>query len=170
VAARAPLRRRDPLIALVVVVISVIPWRLWLARHGIHGDVAFADGLSPHYLAERADRAAMALRELARVAVGADWLLILPAAMLVTAMAWVTGPLRPLAWFHLTAALGFFAALVWVYTVSRNDIDWYLGTSASRTITALVFMGMSAIVHMSEPGGPMAHTRHAAHAEIGSDA
>jgi hypothetical protein len=57
--------------------------------------------------------------------------------------------MRPLALFHLWAGLGFFAALIWTYTVSHNEIAWYLGTSGSRTVTGLLVIATSAIVHLA---------------------
>jgi hypothetical protein len=57
--------------------------------------------------------------------------------------------LRPLAAFHAIAGLAFFAVLVWIYWISTSNIHWYLSTSGSRTTTALVFIGASAVVHLS---------------------
>jgi len=156
--ARTPLRRSHALIAAALVLATVLPWRLWLARHGIHGDVAFSDGIDPGYVVDRLERAGLAVSGLARDGFGSDWPLILPVALLLTAIGAFARGTRTLALFHLAAGLGFFAVLVWVYTVSRNDINWYLGTSAPRTVTAVILIEMSAIVHLAG-GEPVAGAR-----------
>jgi hypothetical protein len=159
-AARTPLRRRWPLLALGLVIATALPWRLWLAHHGIHGDVPFAEGVAPRYLADHASRAGLAVHRLFREAFGANWPLILPAALALTLTAVLSRRTRPLALFHLGAGIGFFGALVWVYWISHNEIAWYLGTSAPRTVTALALIGISAVVHLAEPPGRTApHAR-----------
>jgi hypothetical protein len=137
-----------------------LPWRIWVARHGIHGDVPFLDGLSPSYLADRVERASLAAGRLAGNAVGEDWPVIVPAAIVLAGVGVATRQLRPLAAFHAIAGLAFFAVLVWIYWISTSDIHWYLSTSGSRTVTTLVFIGASAVVHLS--AGPSGETAVAA--------
>jgi hypothetical protein len=146
--ARPPLRRRDALLALVAVAVALLPWRLWLGRHGIRGDVAFGNGLSPSYLAHHTGRAWLAVRRLGHDAFGPDWPLIMPAALVTAAVAVLSRQGRRLALFHLGVGAGFFVALVWVYWISQNEIGWYL-TSAPRTVTGLVLIGSSAIVQLA---------------------
>jgi hypothetical protein len=152
--ANLPTRRRHALIALALVGVSVLPWRIWVARHGIHGDVPFLDGLSPSYLADRTGRASLAAGRLARTAVGKDWPVIVPAAIILAGAGVASRQLRPLAAFHAIAGLAFFAVLVWIYWISTSNIHWYLSTSGSRTTTALVFIGASAVVHLSAKPSP----------------
>jgi hypothetical protein len=141
-------RSREPLLALACVAVAVLPWHIWTARHGLHGDVPFSDGLSPSYLADRTARAGAATSSLVRQAFGPNWPLVLPTGIALALAAVAVRRLRALAVLHLLAGIGFFAVLVWIYWVSHNPIGWYLATSANRTVTVLAFIAMSAVVNL----------------------
>jgi hypothetical protein len=148
-----PAPRRHVVAALALTLAAVLPWRLWLARHGLHGDLPLVQGLDPSYLAGRAGRAPLAVRVLWRDLTGPDWPLIVPVALVLIALGWRGKETQPLAQFHLLALSAFFAALVWIYWISASDIHWHLGTSAARTVTGLAFLAVSAVVHLSGGSG-----------------
>jgi hypothetical protein len=56
--------------------------------------------------------------------------------------------LRRLAAFYLGCGLLTFAALVWAYWFSAEDLGWHLDTSAVRTIVAVVAVGATATLHL----------------------
>jgi hypothetical protein len=128
---------------------SAAPWLIWLAAHHIGGDVPIGKGLDPGYVIARAWRAWPSIRALYQNAITSQWTLILPVGFLITLAGMLYQPTRKAACFYAIAAALVFLSLVWVYVISANSLNWYLRTSASRTVDDFMFIAVGAIVHLA---------------------
>lgn len=137
-------------VAVGLVVITVLPWRIWLSAHNIKGDLPISEGLNPGYLFDRVDRVWPAIRvTAAQLANQGRWLYLLPLAAAAVAASLVSGIGRRAAAFYLVSFVLVWAGFIWSYWISPHPIGWHLSTSASRVISALVFIGVVAAVHLS---------------------
>jgi len=147
--ALGPGRRRQAALAALFVAVSVAIWRAWVVRHGIHGDVPFSRGLHPGYLADHGSRGRSAVTTLGSDAFSSQWTLILPAGIVAVCAGLSARTTRTVALFHALVGVGYFAALVWIYWISGNSLEWYLSSSGGRTVTPLAFVAISAVAHLS---------------------
>jgi hypothetical protein len=129
-------RRRLPLVA-VAVALVVLPWRVFLAVHGIsNGDFRVTNLVSASYLSDHADRALPAVGGLAHASL-LDWEALPILALLSVVVALVRG-LRRRGAFVLTWAGMSFAALAAIYVISRLPIHVHIEQSAARIVASLV--------------------------------
>ncbi len=108
VAATALARRRSDLRLLALgagaFVLAILPWRIWLVAHGVHGDIPVLKGLEPWYLAGRADRVLPSLRSLyAQLIDQTSWLWVIPLGLVVTAFCLAVERMRAIAAFYLAS-------------------------------------------------------------------
>ena len=145
-AAIASTTRKDRLalvaICGLVLGLAVLPWRIWLASHGIHNsDFAFSRLFDFNFLETRSGRlgpaAVRLLHEL--VAPGSRSLLI---AFAVSGfLAALATRERRISLFLALWSVGAFAALVAAYWISRWPLQSHLDTSADRVVTSIAFVG-----------------------------
>lgn len=72
--------------------------------------------------------------------------LVLPAAIALIIVRWRS--LRPVAAFYLAVGVLYFLALVWAYWTTPLDLNFLIGTSASRIHVGVVMLAMAAILHL----------------------
>jgi hypothetical protein len=133
--------------------LGVLPWRIWIAAEGIHGDVPVLKGLNPSFLADQIDRLwpsakAMYLQMIDQV----SWLYVIPlGAALILVSLFIAGR-RSVAVFYLATGLLAFAAVVWVYWITPTvPLDFYLGTSAYRVVGVLAAVALAALLQLATP-------------------
>lgn len=132
------------------VVVALLPWRIWLAAHGIEGDMPVAKGLNPGYLLDRIDRVGPAIAAInGQFADPERWLFILPLATLVVVASLVSGVGRRVAAFYLGCFLLVWAAFVWSYWISPHDLEWHLATSVDRVVSIPMLVCLAAVLHLS---------------------
>lgn len=138
-------------IAAAAVVVAILPWRIWVAAHGIEGDLPVSKTLTdPGYMLDRTDRIWPAFSAIARALADQEqWLYLLPLAALVVAGSLVSGIGRRVAGFYLAAFGLAWAGLVWSYWISPNPLDWHLSTSVNRVVAVLMLICLAALVHLS---------------------
>jgi hypothetical protein len=136
-------RRALPAVALLAAPLVVLPWRLWLSRHGLpttSPDYHVTDLLRPGYLADRTWRLRGALSVADHVPFGerrtAALVWIAAAALVVAAVR------RPL----IVAAVGAWLALasfglLCIYWIGTLDLDFYLASSIGRVGTTVIIVG-----------------------------
>lgn len=134
-----------------LVVVAVLPWRIWTAAHGIEGDLPVSTSFTdPTYLLDRSDRVLPAFRAIAgELADQGRWLHLLPLAALVVTASLVSGLGRRVAAFYAGSFALVWAGLVWSYWISPNPLDWHLGTSVNRVISVLMLICLAALIHLS---------------------
>jgi hypothetical protein len=133
---------------------GVLPWRIWVAAVGIHGDVPVLKGLNPSFLADQIDRLWPSVKAMYLQMIDqASWLYIIPlGAALILVSLLVVGR-RSLAAFYLATGLLAFAAIVWVYWITPTvPLDFYLATSAYRVVGVLAAIALAALLQLAPPG------------------
>lgn len=145
------LRLRGLLLACGGVLVAVLPWRVWTAAHGIKTDLPVSKGLTdPGYMLDRIDRVWPSIRALGHeMADQSRWLYLLPLATLVVVAALVSGTGRRVAAFYMASFAVVSAGFIWSYWLSPYPIEWHLENSAGRVISALMFICIAAVVHVS---------------------
>jgi hypothetical protein len=159
----ALLARRRPLLPVVlgvVAVLAVLPWKLWLSAHDLPQTTEFyyRDLLDPGFLGGRLDRLATALAEEPTYLLSPDqWLLAVPIALVAALLvaSWRRG-LAPLTAGVVVAGFVGQAAVWWI---GRPPIDWFIETSAQRTLASLAVFSaamvpllLSEAFHEPSPG------------------
>ncbi len=133
---------------------GVLPWRIWVAAEGIHGDVPVLKGLNPSFLADQIDRLwpsvkAMYLQMIDQV----NWLYIIPLGAAIILVSLFVAGRRSLAVFYLATGALAFAAVVWVYWITPTvPLDFYLATSAYRVVGVLAAIALAALLQLMAPG------------------
>ena len=132
------------------VIIALLPWRIWLAAHGIEGDMPVAKGLNPGYLLDRVDRLGPTIAAInGQFADQEGWLFLLPLAALVVVVSLVSGFGRRVAVFYLGCFLLAWSLFVWSYWISPHDLEWHLASSVDRVVSIPMLICLAAVVHLS---------------------
>ena len=161
------LRVRHLLLASGAVVLASMPWRIWVAAHGIKGDLQFPNALEPGYLLDRFGRVQPTLEALShQLAAQGSWVYMLPLAFLVIVACLWSGVCRKVAVFYLASFVLVCVVYIWVYWSSLFEINWYLRFSAERVVDGLVFICAMAVLHLS---GILAAHRAPSQAEASPD-
>jgi hypothetical protein len=140
--------------AAAFVAFAVVPWQIWMAVHHItNKDVpGLGTTLDIGYLSDRTDRLNLAVQRLFNIFGNQGvYLWIAPAflALAVAAIVAGRGRMRSIAAFYLSAAVLFFAALLWVFWTGVLDIQFHLDTAADRTSTTYMFIGLIGLAHLA---------------------
>jgi hypothetical protein len=147
VAAAALSRRwRAVGIAALAVLAAELPWRIWVAAHGLHSqDFQLTNALDPGYLSRHTDRLGPAVHELwNQLGSLHDWGYLLPltAIGMLAALALRRFALAAFAatWLALS-----FGGLLLVYWIAETPLDEQLFNTANRTIMSLVVGGAALV-------------------------
>jgi hypothetical protein len=141
-AAAALLARRPrplaPLGLAAVAALAVVPWKLWLSANELPQTTEFyyRDLFDFDFLSDRLDRLSTALAEEPSYLLSPEqWLLAVPLALVAAALVLPRRPGLALLTAGVVVA-GFFgqAAIWWI---GRPPIDWFIETSANRTLASL---------------------------------
>jgi hypothetical protein len=151
-----PVLRREPrrLAALWVTTagafLTLAPWLVWRAVHGVEGRVALGDAVDPVFLADRAGRAGEAVEALARhLADPTEWLLLVPLAAALSIAAGVRARNAMLLSPALVLATAF-AFWTWAFWADRDEIGYLLSTSSYRVVDAMVLTAGLAVPALAE--------------------
>ncbi|MGI9099464.1 MAG: hypothetical protein ACR2H2_13415 [Solirubrobacteraceae bacterium] len=150
-------RRREVLLTGVagaaVLVVAVIPWRVWLAANDLHGDLAVGQSVDPAFLASRLDRLGPSLEALhGQLITRGPLASLVPLALALAALAWRSRRLRPLAGFYVAVGALYFASLAWAYWISPLPLQFHLETSVARVAVGVMFLGLAAVLHLGGTG------------------
>jgi hypothetical protein len=134
-------------------VAGILPWRLWIAAHGIHGDIRLRKGLDPSYLAAHADRVWPSVESLyAQLIEETSWLYIVPFGAAIALVCLFVRQRRSLATFYLVTGLLAFAALVWIYWISPTvPLDYFLATSSYRVVSVVTAIAFATLLQLVPP-------------------
>jgi 4-amino-4-deoxy-L-arabinose transferase-like glycosyltransferase len=137
-----------------VVLLAILPWRLWLAANHIQGDHSLGKTFDPAYLVDHFKRVWPSLKALeAQITsqMGTSTLIVIA---LVLAVVRLRGRDRsPLSGFYLAVGLLYFLSLLAAYWTSPFDesgLPFYIETSVFRIVPGgLGFICVGAILHLS---------------------
>ena len=127
--------------ALGAVFVILLPWRIFTAAHHLStGGIQLSGVFRPSLLAAHAGRVGPSAHALVGQIGLTRWGLLVPLIAIGLLAALVSGRAL-LASFATVWLLLSFAGLVTVYWISSLPLNWYLGTSAYRTVATLVIGG-----------------------------
>ncbi len=138
-----------------VVLIAILPWRLWLAVNHISGDHSLGETLNPAYLLDHFNRVWPSLKALESQITNQQSTSTLIVIALALALVSLRGRSRhPLAPFYLGVGLLYFLSLLAAYWTSpfsgESGLAFYIQTSVFRIVPGgLGFICVAAILHLS---------------------
>ena len=145
-----------------ITVASVLPWVVWRGANG-HEDAhspGLSNALSPSYLADRTDRLDRTVGLLfPEFSTQGNWLWVVPTFLALAIVCLLTGAVRRVAAFYLGAATVMLMGLIWVYWSGTIEINSWLYTSISRTVTGMILVAAAGSAHLAtrlatQPPGP----------------
>jgi hypothetical protein len=151
VAGRRRAARDLAVAAALLVIVAVLPWRLWVATHHVQTQEPLSRIVNPAYLVDNIGRVgptvhafSMQLGMTNQVTVFVSLALAMIAACL-----WERRR-RMLAVFYLAALGGYFVALVWSEWIDTiTPFAPLLHVTASRLVLPLAFIAVAAVLHLS---------------------
>lgn len=132
------------------VVLSVLPWRIWIAANDVHGLVSISDGLSPKYLWEHKDRIKPSLNAFLNQLIALGVWTYVPALAIVLGLAClIIGVGRRVAVFYSVAVALTLGGIIWGYVVAPTVLGPHLELSADRLVDGFVLICMAAVLHLT---------------------
>jgi hypothetical protein len=136
--------------------LMVLPWRIWTQAHDISSHLPVGKGLTPGYLADRADRVWPSMSAFEdQLSDASRWSYLVPIAIAVVAFSLYASfrsraPANTgrVALFYLLTGIGCFLLITWAFTITTDPLDWQIGTSASRVVSGVVLVSVAAIFQL----------------------
>lgn len=131
--------------------LAVLPWQLWSAIHGVASDpdLPLSKAFDLSYLLSRTGRIWQSLAATqTQLASQATWSYIVPVGLSAVIACVALRVARRPALFYLCTATLVLAVYLWVYWASPLNLSWYLATSNFRIIDVVIFIALSAILHL----------------------
>ena len=121
-------------------VLGVLPWRIWMAVHGVSNQASFGRISNSSFLLGHLQRIPEVAGYLAfKIIDPRAWIVLVPLALVVTAVA-ARGLDRVERRFAVGVVAVAFLGLVYAYWSTPLDLHYQLTTSARRTVTGIVFL------------------------------
>jgi hypothetical protein len=138
--------------AAAVAAAGTVPWIAWRSAHGLGNDDVppLSRSLDWGYLTGRLDRLSSAVGKLAaQLANQGVWIWLVPCFLALAIVCFYTRTARREAGFYLAVGAAVLASLVWAYWTGDNlgVLEW-LGFSAPRVITSVVFVSGIGAIHL----------------------
>ena len=134
----AIVRTRSALLTAAAVALILLPWRIFVAAHGLENpEYSFDDALNPAYLSDHSDRVRPAFWGVWHQVWSSGWGWLVPLALVAFAGALIARRWRLTA-FAAAWALLSFGGIVLVFWISVVPIELTLKWAAYRTVASLV--------------------------------
>ena len=132
-------RRRALALAVGADILLLLPWRIFMAVHGLHNkDHSLADSFDLHHVRGRLGVAPIAFRTLAgQMLDPLQWGLLVPLFAALLVVAFVLGR-HALAVYGAVWGLLSWLGLSWIYVISHYEYSVYLDSSKARVVASLV--------------------------------
>jgi hypothetical protein len=138
-------RLRPHAAAAAATIACQLPWRIWVAAHGIHTqDFRLSNAADPSYLAHTTDRVGTSAGELAAQLADGHWGLLVPLAAAGLVAALLARRVALAAFAAGFFALGF-AGLLVVYWIATLPLGDHLFNTSNRTVDSLVIGAVSLV-------------------------
>lgn len=154
--ARRPAMIRDLLVgAAAVVIVAILPWRLWLSAHHIAGDHSLGATFDPSYLIDHFNRVWPSLQALESQMTNLSNTSVFIVVGLALVLLTLRGRARnPLSGFYLLTGVLYFLGLLAAYWTSpfgyNGLLSFYIPTSVTRIVPGgLAFIALAAVLHLS---------------------
>ena len=131
-------RTRASLLTALAVVLILLPWRIFVAAHGLtNPEYSFGDAVNPSYLSDHSDRVRPALTGVWHQVWSSGWAWLVPFALVAFAAGLLARRWR-LAGFAAAWTLLSFGGIVLTFWISVVPIELTLKWAAYRTVASLV--------------------------------
>jgi hypothetical protein len=130
---------------------GALPWILWRSSKDLQSqDIApLGDSLDATYLGDRADRIPEAFSGIFdRLGDVGHWTYIPPVLLALAVTCLIRGVARREAAFYLGSATLMVLGLVFVYWTGHPPLDYWIETSADRTVTSVVYICAAGVIHL----------------------
>jgi 4-amino-4-deoxy-L-arabinose transferase-like glycosyltransferase len=135
------------LAGVAMLVVAVLPWRIWMGAHDITGTLPLSKGLNPSYLVDRFERVWPSVEAVASQITGnLAAQITVPIAIALALVRLRT--LSRLAAFYLAVGVLYCAGLVWAYWISPLELQFHIFTSVGRVIIPAALIALAAILHL----------------------
>jgi hypothetical protein len=137
-----------------VLLLGVVPWRVWLSANGIHGDHSFGKSFDISFLSEHRSRVWPAIKAIvSQIQPGnLDPRLFVPIGLAIALSALFSRRrLRGVPAYYLTVGVLYFIGLLWGYWTSPFTGTLYDGqvyTTVERITVGLGLIGLVAVIHV----------------------
>jgi hypothetical protein len=135
--------------AAAVLLLAVLPWRLFVAANDLGGPIDAAQGLDLSYLADRFDRVLPSVEALHDQLASAPVSILVPLGIAACLVRLRTPRLSTVAVFYLATGFLYAASLVWSYWISPLELGFQLGTSVARIYVGVPFIALAALLHLT---------------------
>jgi hypothetical protein len=133
-----------------IAVAGALPWMLWRSSKGIKDANRAEAGDALDALGPEIDRVPKSFTAIFDQIVDAGrWTYIVPCLLVLSVVCLVRGTARREAAFYLAVPVLMTFALVLVYWTGNLEIDYWLGSSADRTVAGIVYVSGVGLVHLS---------------------
>jgi hypothetical protein len=133
-----------------VLVLTVLPWELWVSAHDLPKEIHPSNAIKPGFLADHADRVWPSLRVLySELLDEGRWSFFAPLAILVVVMALVSRRAQRAAAFYLITGVGAFLALLWSFWIAPAPVSYYAIATAPRVVGVVVAVSIAALIHLA---------------------
>lgn len=141
---------KPALVATAALVLTVLPWRIWIKLQDISGDLPVGQGLSPSFLWDHRSRVRPTWEAIIDQLTGPGiWNLIPALAVGLILFCLLAGVGRRIAAFYLIALSVTLAVIVWAYWISPYELAWHLRTSVDRTVAGFVMICAAVALNLS---------------------
>lgn len=137
-----------------VVLLAILPWRIWLKANHIQGDHSLGETFNPVYLVDHFSRVWPALKALeAQMSnqASTSWFIVI--ALALALLRFRGRSHHPLSSFYLAVGLLYFLSLLaayWTSPFNEAGLPFYIETSVFRIVPGgLGFICIGAILHLS---------------------
>jgi hypothetical protein len=137
-----------------VVLVAILPWRLWLVAKHIPSDHSLGETLNPVYLVDHFNRVWPSLNALEnQITIQTSTSVLIVIAMALALLRLRGRARNPLAGFYLAVGLLYFLSLLGAYWTSPygdGGLPFYIQTTVFRIVPGgLGFICIAAILHLS---------------------
>jgi hypothetical protein len=138
----------------VLVVVAILPWRLWVSAHHLQTEQPLGRIVDPVFLADHLSRVGSGVTALvSHLASPGGVTLFVSLALAIVAVCFWERRDRGLAGFYLVAGFGYFVALVWSYWITDIGVAFQISHSSPRVVAGPAFIALAAVLQLSELGG-----------------
>lgn len=132
-----------------VVVLAILPWRLWVAINHLQAEIPVTKSVDPSYLSARSNRLSPAITSIYGQLTNVRSIAVLvPIGIAVALAVLVRRGRRPIAGFYLGLGVVYFVSLVWAYWISPLGIRFLIGTSVSRIYVGVAAIALAALAQL----------------------
>jgi hypothetical protein len=138
-----------------IALLGILPWRLWLAANGIHGDHSFGKSFDVSFLYEHRSRVWPAIEALVSQIQPSsfDPRMFVPIGLAIALIGLFARARRSISAYYLSVGVLYFVGLIWGYWTSPFSGSLYDGQVYTTVVRITVGLGLIGLVAVLQLGG-----------------